>query len=73
MRQTEEITINVQLSADEQAFKELADSYSELAQKVESEGSKELFKTFLEFSESLKRFLKTLSLKLDDSSTTTTN
>ena len=73
MRQTEEITVNVRLSADEQAFQEFADSYTKLAQKVNSEGSEELFKTFLEFSESLKRFLETLSLKLDDSSTTTTN
>ena len=72
MRQAE-VTVNVQLEADKQAYKELVDSYSKLAQKIESEASKELLKTFLEFSESLKRFLKTLSLKLDDGSTTTTN
>jgi|GEM_PF-4594437 len=71
MRQTEEITVKVQLSANEQAFNELADAYSELTQKVRSEGSRELLETFFKFSQSLEGFLKTLSLKLDDSSATT--
>ena len=71
MRQTEEIMVNVQLKADEQVFQQFTDSYHELAQKVSSEGSKELFNAFLKFSDSLKQFLETLSLELDDSSTTT--
>ena len=71
MRQTEEITVKVQLTTNEQAFNELADAYSELAQKVRSEGSRELLEAFFKFSQSFEGFLKTLSLKLDDSSATT--
>ncbi|WP_456437827.1 hypothetical protein [Desulfurobacterium sp.] len=73
MRQAEEKVVTVQLKADGGVFQELANAYTELADKAKAEGSKELFETFLKFSESFERFLKTLSLKLDNSSANTTD
>ncbi|MEO2083648.1 MAG: hypothetical protein ABGX12_06460 [Desulfurobacteriaceae bacterium] len=72
MRQTE-VTVNVKLEPDAELYEKLVRDYNKLAEKVEASKNSEAIQALFKFSETFKEFLKALSVKLDNSTTTATD
>ncbi len=72
MRQTE-VTVNVKLEPDAELYEKLVRDYNKLAEKVEASENLEAIQALFKFSKTFKEFLKALSVKLDNSTTTATD